>query len=126
MANSSTALMALHAYTGCDTTSAFKGIGKQAPIKLLQRRPEFEAALGRLGNSWDVPDWEFPRDSRSKTTWLDHDKILEPLWCDGDLLPTRLVDVLVDQATKEDSDEVDEDLKVEYWEYDSDSDSDSD
>ena len=30
-----TALMSLHAITHCDTTSAFKGIGKIRPIKLL-------------------------------------------------------------------------------------------
>ena len=33
----STSLMVLHAYTGCDSTSAFRGIGKVKPIKTLQK-----------------------------------------------------------------------------------------
>jgi hypothetical protein len=32
-----TALLGLHAFTRCDTTSAFKGIGKVKPIKTLQK-----------------------------------------------------------------------------------------
>jgi len=31
----STAIMALHAFSGCDTTSAFRGIGKVKPLKIL-------------------------------------------------------------------------------------------
>ena len=52
----STALLGLHAFTGCDTTSAFKGIGKLKPIKILQKSPEFESSLSELGESWEVSD----------------------------------------------------------------------
>ena len=50
-----TALMAMNAYTGCDTTSAFKEVGKQKPVKLLQRKPRFEATLCKLGDEWELP-----------------------------------------------------------------------
>ena len=49
------ALMALHAFTGCDTSSAFKGVGKVKPIKLLQKVPRFQSVLARLGDDWEVP-----------------------------------------------------------------------
>ena len=51
-----TALMCLHAFTGCDTTSAFKGLGKIKPLKVLQKNPKFAATLSRLGESWEVPE----------------------------------------------------------------------
>lgn len=50
-----TALMALHAFSGCDTTSAFKGLGKVRPLKTLSRMPKFGETLARLGDTWDVP-----------------------------------------------------------------------
>ena len=31
------ALLSLHVFTGCDTTSAFKGIGKLKPLKVLEK-----------------------------------------------------------------------------------------
>ena len=43
-----------YAFTGCDTTSAFKGIGKVKPLKVLQKNPKFVEALGQLGESWNV------------------------------------------------------------------------
>lgn len=49
------ALLSLHAFTGCDSTSCFKGIGKLKPLKVLQNMPKFESPLARLGDSWDVP-----------------------------------------------------------------------
>ena len=54
-----TALLSLHAFTGCDTTSAFKGLGKVRPIKALQKQPRFVQALAQLGDSWDIPDTLF-------------------------------------------------------------------
>ncbi len=50
------ALLGLHAFTGCDTCSAFKGIGKVKPIKVLQKNPRFSHVLEQLGDSWDIPD----------------------------------------------------------------------
>ena len=51
-----TALMCLYAYTRCDTTSGFKGVGKVKPIKILQRMPRFQSGLVQLGESWQVTD----------------------------------------------------------------------
>jgi hypothetical protein len=51
-----TALMGLHAFTRCDTTSAFKGIGKVKPIKKMQKMPKFVQFLANMGVSWDVSD----------------------------------------------------------------------
>ena len=48
--------MCLHAYTHCDTTSAFKGVGKVKPIKILQRMPWFQSGLAQLGETWQVTD----------------------------------------------------------------------
>ena len=48
------ALLGLHAFTGCDTTSALKGIGKLKPIKLLQKHQKFEEPFRRLGESWEI------------------------------------------------------------------------
>ena len=47
-----TALMSLHAFTHCDT-SAFKGIGKIRPIKLLLKHKGFQDALSKLGDTWE-------------------------------------------------------------------------
>jgi hypothetical protein len=51
-----TALMALHAFTHCDSTSAFKGVGKVKPIKVLQKYPKFQRVLASLGKEWDIPE----------------------------------------------------------------------
>lgn len=48
------ALLALHGFTHCDTTSAFKGIGKVKPIKLLERTPAFVEVLSQVGDSWNL------------------------------------------------------------------------
>ena len=49
------ALLSLHAFTGCDSTRCFKGIGKLKPVKVLQKMVHFEVSLSRLGDSWNVP-----------------------------------------------------------------------
>lgn len=49
-----TALMCLHIFTGCDTTSQFKGLGKVRPIKKLQKMPKFVKVLAKLGESWEM------------------------------------------------------------------------
>ena len=49
-----TALMSLHAFTHCDMTSAFKGVGKVRPIKLLQKTEAFQETLSTLGDTWEV------------------------------------------------------------------------
>jgi hypothetical protein len=51
-----TSLLCLHAFTRCDTTSAFKGIGKVKPIKTLQKSPQFQSALAQIGDSWQISE----------------------------------------------------------------------
>ena len=51
-----TSLMVIHAFSGCDTTSAFKGIGKVKPIKVLQGNPKYADTLSTLGDTWTVSD----------------------------------------------------------------------
>ena len=51
-----TALTALHAFSHCDTTSAFKGIGKIKPVKILQKHPRFQHVLAGLGEEWAVSE----------------------------------------------------------------------
>lgn len=48
--------MALHAFTHCDTTSAFKGKGKVNPIKVMQKLPKYQPILADLGKEWKVTD----------------------------------------------------------------------
>ena len=50
------ALLGLHAFTHCDTTSAFKGIGKVKPIQLLLKEKKFEEALSKLGDAWNIDE----------------------------------------------------------------------
>ena len=51
-----TALLALHAFTHCDTISAFKGIGKVKPIKVMQKLPRFQPILAEFGREWVVTE----------------------------------------------------------------------
>ena len=50
------ALLGLHAFSRCDTTSALKGIGKVKPIKLLQKKPRYQIVFQNFGKSWDVSE----------------------------------------------------------------------
>ena len=50
------AMLALHAFTGCDSVSSFRGIGKVKLVKLLLKSPEHCQALEHLGDNWDVDD----------------------------------------------------------------------
>eukprot|EP00794_Sanderia_malayensis_P021335 gene21335-23410_t len=51
-----TSLMSLHAFTRCDITNVFKGIGEVKPIKILQRMPRYQSGLAWLGKEWQVTD----------------------------------------------------------------------
>lgn len=50
------ALLGLHAYTRCDTTSSFKGIGKVKPLKILQKKTKYQEVFKCLGESWKITD----------------------------------------------------------------------
>ena len=49
-------MLALHAFTGCDSVSSFRGIGKIKPFKLLLKSPAHCDALKHLGDDWNVDD----------------------------------------------------------------------
>ena len=51
-----TVLLAMHAFTRCDTTSAFKGIGKVKPIKVLDANKEFEEPFMQFGSTFTVAE----------------------------------------------------------------------
>ena len=51
------ALVGVHAYTGCDTVSAFAGKGKAKALKLLSKNKEIQDTFFKLGQEWDLsPD----------------------------------------------------------------------
>ena len=51
------ALLALHAFTGCDTVSCFAGRGKLVPLKILKGNTTFQQCFMLLGENWDIsPD----------------------------------------------------------------------
>ena len=49
-------LLALHAFSGCDTTSSFKGIGKIKPMKTLEKHSKFEDAFAELGDTEEIKE----------------------------------------------------------------------
>ena len=52
----SKAILGLHAFTGCDSVSAFPGIGKALPLKLLRSKNEFQARFQNLGEQWSITE----------------------------------------------------------------------
>lgn len=54
------ALLGLHAFSGCDTVSAFAGRGKLSSLKLLGRN-EHRETLTQLGTNWQMSDELFGR-----------------------------------------------------------------
>ena len=48
------AAIAFHAFTGCDTVSAFAGRGKTKPWKQLKKDEKAIDVFGQLGTSWNV------------------------------------------------------------------------
>ena len=50
------ALLSLHAFSGCNTTSAFKGKGKVKPLKTMLEKPKFVDTFAELGETWEVTD----------------------------------------------------------------------
>ncbi len=48
------ALVGMHAYTGCDTVSAFAGKGKASSLWLLNSSAEMQETFAQLGQTWDV------------------------------------------------------------------------
>ena len=50
------AMLVLHAFSGFDSVSFLRGIGKDKPLKLLLKSPEHCYALKIMGDNWDVDD----------------------------------------------------------------------
>ena len=50
------ALPGLHAFTGCDTVSAFAGRGKLKGLGLISKSAQHREALTLLGSHWDITD----------------------------------------------------------------------
>ncbi len=48
------ALIGMHAYTGCDITSAFAGKGKASALKFLTNNREIKNTFTELGQEWDL------------------------------------------------------------------------
>ena len=51
----SKALLGLHAFTGCDNTSAFMRKGKVRPFRIMQGNERYINAFKKLGETEDVP-----------------------------------------------------------------------
>ena len=49
-----TALVGLHAFTGCDTVGAFCGKGKLGTLKLLMEDEMYQEAFCNLGQIWET------------------------------------------------------------------------
>ena len=60
----SRALPGLHAYTGCDTVSAFSGRGKLQALKLLKKDTTIQETFDMLGKEWILSDSLFQRLNR--------------------------------------------------------------
>ena len=45
----------MHAFTGCDTVSAFAGKGKAQALKILKKNKKGQEALTELEKDWDLP-----------------------------------------------------------------------
>jgi len=48
------ALPGMHAFTGCDTVSAFAGKGKLKPLKMLRASQDYQTMFQALGESWTL------------------------------------------------------------------------
>ena len=55
-ANICRSLPGFHAFTGCDTVSAFAGRGKVSGYRIVSRSAEFQGIFQQLGTEWDLSD----------------------------------------------------------------------
>ena len=49
-------IIGFHAFTGCDTTSAFWRKEKVRPLHLMLKNPEFMMTFAELGNNWEIDE----------------------------------------------------------------------
>jgi hypothetical protein len=55
------ALVGLHAFTGCETVSAFAGRGKLSALKQMKADKTYQEAFSQVGQSWEVSAELFQR-----------------------------------------------------------------
>jgi len=98
------ALLGLYAFSGCDSTSAFRSKGKVKALKFLEKHEKFHAAFAELGESWTVAEVvvasleEFTcllyGDKRvTKVNTLRHTRLLKKCGEDGKLKPSKKIDL---------------------------------
>jgi len=46
----------MHAFTGCDTVSAFAGRGKIGALRIVKQSNSFQEMFNRLGMEWELSD----------------------------------------------------------------------
>ncbi|KAL8625537.1 hypothetical protein ACOMHN_014626 [Nucella lapillus] len=63
------ALIGMHAYTGCDTVSAFAGKGKLNALKILKGDEDVKQAFLELGESWELTSELFQHLERFTCIW---------------------------------------------------------
>lgn len=54
-------LPGLHAFTGCDSVSAFAGKGKLAALKIIKRKKSFQNLFQQIGMQWELTDELFAK-----------------------------------------------------------------
>ena len=54
-------LIGLHAFTGCDTVSAFAGKGKLNALKLTKKTVDYQQCFSELGRSWQMSNELFAK-----------------------------------------------------------------
>ena len=50
------ALVSLHAFTGCDTVSAFAGLGKSKAFKIMAKNVDYIKLFEKLGKGWHLEE----------------------------------------------------------------------
>ena len=48
------ALLAMHAFNGYDSTSAFKGCGKLRPLQILEKDTDYKKVFSEIGKEWSL------------------------------------------------------------------------
>ena len=54
-------LPGIHAFTGCDSVSAFSGKGKVIALKLFKQTKSFQTLLQEIGIEWNLTDERFAK-----------------------------------------------------------------
>ena len=98
------ALLGLHAFFGCDNTSAFRSKGKVKALKLLEKHNKFHAAFAELGESWTAAEVVVASlkeltcllygDKRvTKVNTLRHTRLLKKCGEHGKLKPSKKIEL---------------------------------